>query len=47
MLEAPKLCLANATALACEILKGLVLPGIAGFTIADGKVLAETDLAIR
>lgn len=38
------MCLINATALGTEILKGLVLPGIGGFTIADDSVVTEEDL---
>ena len=47
MLEVSNICLVNATALGCEILKGLVLPGIGGFTIADSKVVEEDDLGIK
>ena len=44
MLEVSNICLVNATALGYEILEGLVLLGIGGFTIADSKVIEEDDL---
>jgi len=28
----------------CETVKGLVLPGIGGFTVADGSTVKEEDL---
>ncbi|KAK9499289.1 hypothetical protein O3M35_002346 [Rhynocoris fuscipes] len=43
-LEASHICLINATALGTEILKSLVLPGIGGFTIVDGKKITEEDI---
>ncbi|XP_026284162.1 NEDD8-activating enzyme E1 regulatory subunit [Frankliniella occidentalis] len=43
-LEASQVCLINATALGTEILKSLVLPGIGGFTIVDGKKIIEEDV---
>ena len=39
-----RVCLLNATATGTEILKNLVLPGVAGFTIVDGARVAEADL---
>lgn len=47
LLENSKVCLVNANALGCEVLKGLVLPGIGGFTIADGSVVTEDDLGVK
>lgn len=43
-LEASQVCLINATAMGTEILKSLVLPGIGGFTIVDGKKVSEEDV---
>lgn len=43
-LESAQVCLINATCLGTEILKGIVLPGIGGFTIVDGRVVAEEDV---
>ena len=39
-----KVCLIGATATATEILKSLVLPGIGGFTIVDGKKVTGEDI---
>ncbi|XP_014097757.1 nedd8-activating enzyme E1 regulatory subunit [Bactrocera oleae] len=47
LLESSTICLLNATALGCEVLKSLVLPGIGGFTIVDGNVVTEDDLGIN
>ena len=47
MLEVSNICLVNATALGYEILEGLVLLGIGGFTISDSKVIEEDDLGIH
>ncbi|XP_053956957.1 nedd8-activating enzyme E1 regulatory subunit [Anastrepha ludens] len=47
LLESSTICLLNATALGCEVLKSLVLPGIGGFTIVDGSVVTEDDLGIN
>lgn len=47
LLESAKICLVNATGLGCEVLKGLVLPGIGSFTIVDGNVVTEEDLGIN
>lgn len=41
------MCLINATALGTEILKGLVLPSIGGFTIVDGAVVTEEDIGCK
>lgn len=41
------MCLINATAMGTEILKSLVLPGIGGFTIVDGKKIAEEDIGSK
>lgn len=46
-LEASQVCLINATAMGTEILKSLVLPGIGGFTIVDGKKIAEEDIGSK
>ena len=46
-LENCQVCLINATGLGTEILKSLVLPGIGGFTIVDGKKVTEEDLGIK
>uniref|UniRef100_A0A0V0G5L6 NEDD8-activating enzyme E1 regulatory subunit n=1 Tax=Triatoma dimidiata TaxID=72491 RepID=A0A0V0G5L6_TRIDM len=43
-LEGSHICLINATGLGTEILKSLVLPGIGGFTIVDGKKVSEEDI---
>ncbi|XP_017466889.1 PREDICTED: nedd8-activating enzyme E1 regulatory subunit [Rhagoletis zephyria] len=47
LLESSTICLLNATALGCEVLKSLVLPGIGGFSIVDGNVVTEDDLGIN
>ncbi|KAH8365989.1 hypothetical protein KR093_007972 [Drosophila rubida] len=44
LLEAATICLVNVTAVGCEVAKGLVLPGIGSFTIADGSTVKEEDL---
>lgn len=44
ILESATVCLVNANALGCEILKGLVLPGVGGFTIIDGSIVTEEDV---
>uniref|UniRef100_A0A6M2DU04 NEDD8-activating enzyme E1 regulatory subunit n=1 Tax=Xenopsylla cheopis TaxID=163159 RepID=A0A6M2DU04_XENCH len=44
LLEQARICVINATALGCEIVKGLVLPGIGGFTIVDEKTVTEEDV---
>ncbi|XP_068148334.1 nedd8-activating enzyme E1 regulatory subunit [Drosophila tropicalis] len=44
LLESANICLANVTAVGCETAKGLVLPGIGGFTVADGSTVKEEDL---
>ncbi|XP_017018425.1 nedd8-activating enzyme E1 regulatory subunit [Drosophila kikkawai] len=44
LLEAATVCLVNVTAVGCETVKGLVLPGIGGFTVADGSTVKEEDL---
>lgn len=38
------MCLINATAVGCEVLKSLVLPGIGRFTVIDGQTVTQTDL---
>ncbi|XP_059619991.1 nedd8-activating enzyme E1 regulatory subunit [Phlebotomus argentipes] len=43
-LESAQVCLLNATCLGTEILKGIVLPGVGGFTIVDGRVVTEEDV---
>uniref|UniRef100_A0A7G3AQV1 NEDD8-activating enzyme E1 regulatory subunit n=1 Tax=Lutzomyia longipalpis TaxID=7200 RepID=A0A7G3AQV1_LUTLO len=43
-LESAQVCLINATCLGTEILKGIVLPGIGGFTIVDAKVTTDEDV---
>ncbi|GAB0091764.1 Nedd8-activating enzyme E1 regulatory subunit [Sergentomyia squamirostris] len=43
-LESAQVCLINATCLGTEILKGIVLPGIGGFTIVDGRTVTEEDI---
>ncbi|XP_075161303.1 nedd8-activating enzyme E1 regulatory subunit APP-BP1 [Haematobia irritans] len=47
LLEGAKICLVNANGLGCEIVKGLVLPGIGAFTIVDGSTVAEEDLGVN
>ncbi|XP_037939133.1 nedd8-activating enzyme E1 regulatory subunit isoform X2 [Teleopsis dalmanni] len=47
LLESAKVCLVNATAVGCEALKGIVLPGIGGFTIVDGSIVTEDDLGVN
>uniref|UniRef100_A0A182PP46 Queuine tRNA-ribosyltransferase accessory subunit 2 n=1 Tax=Anopheles epiroticus TaxID=199890 RepID=A0A182PP46_9DIPT len=44
VLENAQICLINATALGTEILKGIVLPGIGGFTIVDHRPVTEEDV---
>ncbi|XP_030386189.1 nedd8-activating enzyme E1 regulatory subunit [Scaptodrosophila lebanonensis] len=44
LLEAATICLVNVTAVGCETAKGLVLPGIGGFMVADGSTVTEMDL---
>ncbi|KAI9587627.1 nedd8-activating enzyme E1 regulatory subunit [Glossina fuscipes] len=44
MLENANICLINANGLGCEILKGIILPGIGAFTIVDGSKVVEDDL---
>ena len=46
-LENCHICLVNATGLGTEILKSLVLPGIGGFTIVDGKKVTEEDIGAK
>jgi NEDD8-activating enzyme E1 regulatory subunit len=47
LLENAQICLINATALGTEIIKGLVLPGIGGFTIVDNSLIAEEDVGCK
>lgn len=44
LLENAQICLINATALGTEILKGVVLPGVGGFTIVDNGIVTEEDI---
>uniref|UniRef100_A0A2M4CYD2 NEDD8-activating enzyme E1 regulatory subunit n=1 Tax=Anopheles darlingi TaxID=43151 RepID=A0A2M4CYD2_ANODA len=44
LLENAQICLVNATALGTEVLKGVVLPGIGGFTIVDEQLVREEDV---
>ncbi|XP_026478929.1 nedd8-activating enzyme E1 regulatory subunit-like [Ctenocephalides felis] len=44
LLEQAQICVINATALGSEILKGLILPGVGGFTIVDEKTVTEEDV---
>uniref|UniRef100_U5EXE7 NEDD8-activating enzyme E1 regulatory subunit n=1 Tax=Corethrella appendiculata TaxID=1370023 RepID=U5EXE7_9DIPT len=44
LLENAQICLINASALGTEILKGIVLPGIGGFTIIDNHLVTEEDI---
>lgn len=44
LLENANICVINANALGCEVLKSLVLPGIGAFTIVDGSNVTEDDL---
>ncbi|KAI9317551.1 ThiF family protein [Dichotomocladium elegans] len=43
-LEHAKICLLNATATGCEILKNLVLPGVGSVTIVDNATAQEADI---
>ncbi|KAG2216999.1 hypothetical protein INT45_003037 [Circinella minor] len=43
-LENSKICLLNATATGCEILKNLVLPGVGNITIVDDTIVKESDI---
>lgn len=43
-LESAHICLVNASATGCEIVKNLVLPGIGAFTVVDKKRVASEDL---
>lgn len=47
LLEKAHVCLINVTALGTEILKGIVLPGIGGFTIVDGGFVTEEDIGCK
>lgn len=47
LLEKSHVCLINVTALGTEILKGIVLPGIGGFTIVDGGFVTEEDIGCK
>lgn len=47
LLEAAQVCLITANALGTEILKGLILPGIGGFTVVDGDVVTEEDIGSK
>lgn len=47
LLEGAQVCVINATGLGTEILKGLVLPGIGGFTIVDGGIVTEEDIGVK
>lgn len=47
MLEGAQVCVINATSLGTEILKGLVLPGIGGFTVVDGGIVTEEDIGVK
>lgn len=44
LLESSKICLVNATATGCEILKNLILPGVGSFNIIDDGLVTEQDL---
>ncbi|KAF8466212.1 hypothetical protein BDZ91DRAFT_725792 [Kalaharituber pfeilii] len=46
-LEASHICLVNATATGCEVLKNLILPGIGKFTIVDDAVVTAADLGVN
>ncbi|KAF8450128.1 hypothetical protein BGX38DRAFT_1184591 [Terfezia claveryi] len=46
-LEASHICLVNATATGCEVLKNLILPGIGKFTVIDDATIAEVDLGVN
>ncbi|KAL3312285.1 NEDD8-activating enzyme E1 regulatory subunit, partial [Cichlidogyrus casuarinus] len=43
-LEEAHVCLIGATAVGCEILKNLILPGIGSFTIIDDNLVQKSDL---
>ncbi|CDS08456.1 hypothetical protein LRAMOSA09818 [Lichtheimia ramosa] len=43
-LENAKICLLNATATGCEVLKNLVLPGVGNVTVIDDAIVNDTDL---
>uniref|UniRef100_T1H6I6 THIF-type NAD/FAD binding fold domain-containing protein n=1 Tax=Megaselia scalaris TaxID=36166 RepID=T1H6I6_MEGSC len=45
-LERANICLVNATAVGCEVIKNLILPGIGSFTIIDPSIVTEEDLGI-
>lgn len=47
LLEGAQVCVINATGFGTEILKGLVLPGIGGFTIVDGGIVTEEDIGVK
>ncbi|KAJ6644185.1 Nedd8-activating enzyme E1 regulatory subunit [Pseudolycoriella hygida] len=44
LLEAAQVCLINVNAIGTEVLKGIVLPGIGGFTIVDAGIVTEEDI---
>ncbi|KAI8092661.1 ThiF family protein [Halteromyces radiatus] len=43
-LESANVCLLNATATGCEVLKNLILPGIGNVTIVDDKLVDKHDI---
>lgn len=40
-------CLLNASAVGCEVLKNIVLPGFGRFTVVDNKSVTERDLGLN
>lgn len=46
-MEGAQVCLINVNALGTEVLKGIVLPGVGGFTIVDAGVVTEEDIGCK
>lgn len=47
LLENSQVCLINVNALGTEVLKGIVLPGVGGFTIVDAGIVTEEDIGCK
>jgi len=46
-LEQAHVCLLNATAAGCEVLKSLVLPGVGAYTIVDHHSVGGDDVGVN
>ncbi len=47
LLEGAQVCLINVNALGTEVLKGIVLPGVGGFTIVDAGIVSDEDIGCK